>query len=87
MIEIVLGSLRKLISEIETGVFTDINGHLNDCWEEFSLREREAKTPPEVLLKNCKILEELIVAIQAYQAKSISIEKLHLIKSKLLEEK
>ncbi len=87
MVDIILNSLKKLIAEIESGVFTDINGQLNDCWEEFSIKERDTNIPLELLLENRRILEELSVAIQAYQANSISEERLHQIKSKLLKEK
>lgn len=87
MTDIVLDGLRKLISDIETGVFTGINGYLNECWKEFFRKQEDATVPLEILSKNREILEGLIIAVQAYEARHISEERLHLIKSKLLEEK
>nr|MDO8079517.1 hypothetical protein [Candidatus Freyarchaeota archaeon] len=87
MIEIVLDSLKRLISDTEAKSFKDIDGHFSDCWEEFFTKERDTNIPPDVLLRNREILEELVVAVQAFQAKSIGLERLNRIKSKLLKEK
>jgi hypothetical protein len=87
MIEIVLDSLKKIISDIEAEAFSNINDHFNDCWTELSMKERDPNIPPELIFKNREILEELIVAIQAYQASSIRLERLRQIKSRLLGEK
>lgn len=87
MVEIVLDCLKKIISDIEAEAFNNINERFNDCWKELSKKERDPNILQELLLKNREILEALIVAVQAYQAGSISLERLRQIKSKMLKEK
>jgi hypothetical protein len=87
MIEIVLDNLKKIISDIEAEAFNNINDHFNDCWNELLVKEGDPKIPREVLLKNREIVEELMIAVQAYQAGSISLERLRQVKSRLLGEK
>ncbi|WXG39636.1 MAG: hypothetical protein WED07_02180 [Candidatus Freyarchaeum deiterrae] len=88
MVEIVLDCLKKIVADIDAEVFNNsINDHFNDCWKELSVKERDPNILPELILKNREIIEELMVAVQAYQAGSISLERLRQIKSKLLKDK
>ncbi len=81
MKEIFLSSLKKLLNEIEYGELTDINGHLSDCWNELSLREKDATIPPEVISKNKKILEKVTTIFREHKERPISEENLHLIRT------
>lgn len=81
-----LSSLRKLLDEIESGELVDINEHINYCWEELALREKDASISPEVITRHKEALEELTVIFRKHKEKPISGEILNQIKSKLFGE-
>jgi hypothetical protein len=86
MEDICLSSLRKLLSEIESGKLINVNERLSDCWEELSLREKDPSIPPEVITRSKEILERLTGMLREYKERPISEENLHEIRSKIFEE-
>ena len=83
MKEILFDSLKKLLTEIEREEPIDINRCLNDCWEELSLREKDASISQKVISSNREILEELMLILHEHKERPISEENLHYIKSKI----
>ncbi|MBS7249971.1 MAG: hypothetical protein KIH08_05180 [Candidatus Freyarchaeota archaeon] len=82
---IIFERLRELLSEIERENPRDLEAKLENCWEECWVKERDSKLAPEVVLENKRILQEIAIAIETYQAGIIDTKKLQKIKTSLIE--
>lgn len=82
---IVFERLKELLSEVEREDPKDLEGKLENCWEECWAKERDSELPPELVSENKRILQEIAIAIETYQAGIIDTKKLQKIKTSLIE--
>ncbi|MHA1580685.1 MAG: hypothetical protein ACTSUQ_13805 [Candidatus Freyarchaeota archaeon] len=86
MAEPVLDSLKKLVSQVSEGVTNDVRKRLELCWKEFYQIEKDPDIPMEVYQKTRTVIEEITVALEAYEAGAITVKEFNRIKTKILEE-
>ncbi|GEM_PF-2304200 len=82
---IVFERLKELLSEVEREDPKDLEVKLENCWEECWAKERDSELPPELVSENKRILQEIAIAIETYQAGIIDTKKLQKIKTRLIE--
>ncbi|MEM2959204.1 MAG: hypothetical protein QW261_12980 [Candidatus Jordarchaeaceae archaeon] len=82
---IIFERLKELLSEVERKDPRDLEAKLESCWEECWVKERDSELPPELILENKRILQEIAIAIETYQAGIIDTKKLQKIKTSLIE--
>ena len=81
----VLERLRELLSEVESEEPEQLEAKLESCWVECWEKERNPSISQELIYENRKILEEISIAIEVYQAGVINSQKLKEIKTNLLK--
>ncbi len=86
MTKTVFENLRELISRVEEEKTNDIHKCLELCWQEFYIIEKDPEVPSEVYQKTRKLLEEITVALEAYEAGAITVIEFNRIKMKVFEE-
>lgn len=85
-IKIVLEGLKELLHGLDTKDLEHLDTKLESCWEEYRKKERDPSISQKNIVENGKILQELSIAIEVYQAGVINSEKLQKIKINLLRE-
>lgn len=63
----------------------NLDAKLDSCWEECRKKERDPSISQDLINENRKILQEISIAIEVYQAGAIDSEKLQEIKTNLLK--
>ena len=82
----VLDSLKELVSQLGEGVTNDVHRRLELCWKKFYQIEKDPDVPMEVYQKTRTVLEEITVALEAFEAGAITVKEFNRIKTKILEE-
>lgn len=82
----VFENLRELVSELNEEKTKDIHKCLELCWKEFYIIEKDPDVPSEIYQKTRKLLEEITVALEAYEAGAITVREFNRIKMKVFEE-
>lgn len=82
--KIILDRLKELLSEIESEDAEELEAKLESCWAECWEKERDPSFSQEIIYENRKILQEISIAIEVYQAGVINSQKLKEIKMNLL---
>lgn len=83
--KIILERLKELLSEMESEDPEQLEEILEGCWVECWEKERDPSISPELICENRKILEQISIAIEVYQAGVINSKKLKEIKTNLLK--
>ncbi|MGQ9720547.1 MAG: hypothetical protein ACUVXA_04400 [Candidatus Jordarchaeum sp.] len=86
MTKTVFQNLRELVNSMDEGKTKDIHKCLERCWKEFYIIEKDPDIPSEVFQKTRKLLEEITVAIEAYEVGAITVKEFNRIKVKVFEE-
>ncbi|MEM3563987.1 MAG: hypothetical protein QXS27_03490 [Candidatus Jordarchaeaceae archaeon] len=79
-------NLSELLNRIDEGKTKDIHECLERCWKEFYMLEKNPEIPSEDFQKMRKLLEEITVAIEAYEVGAITVKEFNRIKIKVFEE-
>lgn len=82
----VFENLRELISRMDEEKTNDVHKCLELCWKEFYIIEKDPDIPSEIFQKTRKLLEEITVALEAYEAGAITVKEFNRIKMKVFEE-
>lgn len=64
-----------------------LDDKLENCWEECRKKEHDLAISQDLVVENRKILQEISIAIEVYQAGAIDSERLQEIKKNLLKNK
>nr|MDO8082417.1 hypothetical protein [Candidatus Freyarchaeota archaeon] len=86
-IKIVLERLKELLHELDSEDLDQLSAKLESCWEECREKERDPSISQNIIDENRKILQEICIAIEVYQAGAIDSERLREIKTNLLKNK
>ncbi len=78
-------NLSELLNRIDEGKIEDVHKCLERCWKEFYILEKNPEIPSEDFQKMRKLLEEITVAIEAYEAGAITVKEFNRIKIKVFE--
>ncbi|WXG42084.1 MAG: hypothetical protein WED07_15195 [Candidatus Freyarchaeum deiterrae] len=79
--------MKILLHELDVEDFDHLDDELDSCLEECRERVRDPSVSRELIVENIKILQEISIAIEGYQAGVISSERLQEIKTNLLKNK
>ncbi|MHA1605853.1 MAG: hypothetical protein ACTSV0_06105 [Candidatus Freyarchaeota archaeon] len=63
----------------------NLEAKLDACWVEFWKKEHDRSISREIIDENKRILEEIFIAIEVYQARVINMERLKRIKTNILK--
>jgi hypothetical protein len=85
--KIVLERLKELLDELESEDLEHLDNKLESCWVECREKECDPSISQNIIDDNRKILQEICIAIEVYQAGAINSEKLKAIKTNLLKNK
>ncbi|MHA1208285.1 MAG: hypothetical protein ACTSSA_03165 [Candidatus Freyarchaeota archaeon] len=83
--KIILKRLRELLSSMENEDPENLEAKLDGCWVEFWEKEHDQSISREIINENKRILEEISIAIEVYQAGVINTERLKRIKTNILK--
>ncbi|MEM3526610.1 MAG: hypothetical protein QXV37_04265, partial [Candidatus Jordarchaeaceae archaeon] len=77
--------LKELLNKLDIDDLDNLDAKLESCWEECRKKERDPSVSQEIIKENRKILQEISIAIEVYQAGVIDSKKLREIKTNLLK--
>ncbi|MGQ9720315.1 MAG: hypothetical protein ACUVXA_03225 [Candidatus Jordarchaeum sp.] len=83
--KIILERLKELLLEMESKEAEQLATELESCWVECWEKERDPTISQDLIYENRKILEQISIAIEVYQAGVINSKKLKEIKINLLK--
>lgn len=84
-IKIVLERLKELLNTLDIEDLDNLDAKLDSCWEECRKKERDPSISLDLINENRKILQEISIALEVYQAGAIDSERLQEIKINLLK--
>jgi hypothetical protein len=70
-IKIVLEKFKELLYELDSEDFNHLDAELESCWVECVEKERDPSISLNIIVDNRKILQEISIAVEVYQAGAI----------------